>query len=145
MKAFLIKNAVNLLNTLELIALIIVFFATFSFQFIWLELPCPLCLLQRIGTLAICIGFLLNLRFGLRPSHYGLILLSALFTALVALRQIALHVVPGTGSYGPAIFGLHMFTCSFIISMLVIIGTVILLNFARHFFPALDKAFIGNI
>src|SRR3990167_3228673 len=137
MKTFLLRNAVRTLNALELLFLIVVLITAFFFQFVLKELPCPLCLLQRIGMLGICIGFLLNLRFGLKPSHYALVLLSALFTAFVALRQIALHIVPGSGSYGSAILGFHMYTWSFIISMLIIIATTILLSCDREYLPAL--------
>ncbi len=38
----------------------------YIFQFVLHELPCPLCLLQRIGMLGAAFGLLLNVRFGLR-------------------------------------------------------------------------------
>ena len=31
-----------------------------------------------------------------------------------SLRQISLHVVPGTGSYGSALFGMHFYTWAFV-------------------------------
>ena len=46
-------------------------------------------------------ALLLNLRFRIHPAHYALTLFCTLFTAFVALRQLALHVVPGMASYGP--------------------------------------------
>ncbi len=131
-----IKSVVTTLNLLELAIIILVLVMAFSFQFVLKELPCPLCLLQRVGLLGIAFGFLLNLRYGLRPSHYGLSLLSALFTAFVALRQIALHIVPGTGSYGSAVFGLHMYTWSFVIAVLIVIFNVALLSFDREYLSA---------
>lgn len=134
-KTAITQTVENVLNALELCGLVLVLLMAFTFQFILHELPCPLCLLQRIGFLAIGFGLLLNLRFGLRPSHYALTLISALFTAFVALRQIALHVAPGTGSYGEAIFGLHMYTWSFIISILFILATSIMLGFDRQYWP----------
>ena len=129
----LLKTGVRLINLLELAGIILVLLMAFSFQFIFKELPYPLCLLQRVGMVGIAFGFLLNLRYGLRPSHYCIALLSALFTAFVALRQIALHVVPGTGSYGSAIFGLHMYTWSFIISMIIVIYTTITLGIDQQY------------
>jgi disulfide bond formation protein DsbB len=116
------------LNSLELIGIVALLLLAFAFQFLLQELPCPLCLLQRIGFLLTSVGFLCNLRFGLRPSHYAMSLLSALFTAFVALRQIALHVIPGTGSYGNAMFGLHLYTWSFIIAMAIVLFTTIILS-----------------
>jgi hypothetical protein len=42
--------------------------------------------------------------------------------AAMSMRQILLHVVPGTGAYGNAIFGLHLYTWAFISLALMIIG-----------------------
>lgn len=120
-------------NALELLGIFLTLLMAFALQFYLHELPCPLCLLQRIGFLSIAVGFLMNLRFGLRPSHYALVLLSALFTSFVALRQIALHVIPGTGGYGSEIFGLHLYTWSFIVSMIIIIITTFLLGVDRQY------------
>lgn len=124
-------------NTFEVVGVLLVLTIAFVLQFVLQELPCPLCLLQRFGFMAIAFGFLLNFRFGFRPSHYAIILLSALFTAFVALRQIALHVIPGTGSYGSPIFGMHLYTWSFIVSMLIVLSTALLLGLDRQY---LEKA-----
>lgn len=124
------------LNALELAGILLLLVMAFTFQFVLHELPCPLCLLQRVGFLIISVGFLLNLRFGLRPSHYALSLLGALFTAFVALRQMSLHIVPGSDSYGSSIFGLHMYTWSFIVSMLIVIFTTIILGFDIQYLKA---------
>src|SRR5579862_2934195 len=86
----------RLASLFELVAVITVLAMTLLLQFVFNELPCPLCLLQRIGFVGIAYGLLLNLRFGFKPSHYAVVILSGLFTAFVALRQIALHVIPGT-------------------------------------------------
>lgn len=118
---------------LELTGIMAMLLMASVFQFFLNELPCPLCLLQRLGFFAVSFGFLLNLRFGFRPSHYAIIILSALFTSFVALRQIALHIVPGTGAYGDPIFGLHLYTWSFIISMLIAVVTTVLLGFDRQY------------
>lgn len=139
MRDYYIIQGERLINALELLGLLMVLLMALLFQFVLDELPCPLCLLQRIGFLGISLGFLLNLRFGLRPSHYAVSVLSALFTAFVALRQIALHAVPGTGSYGPAIFDLHMYTWSFIIAMLIAIFTTLSLAIDRQYKAAHTK------
>jgi len=97
------------------------------------ELPCPLCLLQRVGFFAVAVGLMLNVRFGPRPAHYALTLLAALFTAFVALRQVALHVVPGTGAYGAAVWGLHLYTWSFVAAMTVVVVTAALLGFGGQY------------
>jgi disulfide bond formation protein DsbB len=117
---------------------IIMLFLTFVFQILFHELPCPLCLLQRLGFFGVALGFLLNLRYGLRPSHYSIVILSALFTGFVALRQIALHIVPGTGAYGDAFLGLHLYTWSFIISMTIIIMASFMLGIDRQYGTAVS-------
>ena len=60
-------------------------------------------------------------------------MLAALFTAVVAARQILLHIVPGTGSYGSALFGLHAYTWSFLISVGIILSTALSLKFEDQF------------
>ncbi|MGH7186059.1 MAG: disulfide bond formation protein B, partial [Pseudomonadota bacterium] len=44
-----------------------------------------------------------------------------------------LHIVPGTGSYGNAIFGLHLYTWAFIAFALMVIGCAVLLLDDRQF------------
>jgi disulfide bond formation protein DsbB len=128
-----IKKIESVFNLLELAGIVLVLTTAFILQIVLHELPCPLCLLQRIGFIGIAFGFILNLRFGLRPSHYAVALLSALFTSFVALRQIALHVVPGSGVYGSAIFGFHLYTWSFIVSMIIIVVTTLMLSIDRQY------------
>lgn len=125
--------ASQLANIFELLGIALVLFMTLAFQFFLHELPCPLCLLQRIGFLGIAFGFLLNMKFGFRPSHYSIILLSALFAGFVALRQISLHVLPDTGAYGSAILGLHLYTWSFIVAMFIVLTTTLLLGIDRQY------------
>ena len=104
------------INIIEIFAIIALLSAAFFTQFFYHELPCPLCLLQRIGFLGIGFGLLLNLSNGIKPVHYGISMLSALFTMIVSARQIFLHIAPGSGSYGPPLFGLHLYTWSFIVA-----------------------------
>lgn len=120
-------------NAAELIGILLVLALAVLWQVIYKELPCPLCLLQRLGFFGVALGFLLNLRFGLRPSHYAIVLFSALFTAFVALRQIALHVVPGSGSYGSAILGMHLYSWSFVAAMAIILVTILLMSVDRQY------------
>jgi disulfide bond formation protein DsbB len=120
-------------NSLELLAVALVLLMAFILQLVLHELPCPLCLLQRVGFLGVAFGFMLNLRFGLRPSHYGIVLLSALFTSFIALRQISLHVIPGTGTYGDAFMGLHLYTWCFMVAMLIVISTTLLFSVDRQY------------
>ena len=82
---------------------------------LWLkELPCPLCLLQRIQFAMLAIGPILNVRFGPRPSHYAVSLLAAAAGAAFAMRQMLLHIMPGDPGYGSALLGYHYYTWAFI-------------------------------
>lgn len=121
------------LNALGLLAISIVLIFAFSDQLIYGDLPCPLCILQRAGLIAAGFGLALNMRFGPRSSHYGLMIIGALAAGVVARRQVLLHIVPGTGSYGDPFFGLHFYTWMVIISMLIILGTAGMLMFDRQF------------
>lgn len=104
-----------------------VLLAAFVLQFAQHELPCPLCLLQRVAFVLCGFGFLLNLRYGSQPAHYGVILLSALFGLAVAGRQVLLHIVPDDPGYGPPFLGLHLYTWTFVFFLATIIGVAILL------------------
>ena len=102
------------LNAIALYGIGAVLAAAFYFQIALHELPCPLCLLQRVGFAALAIGPILTLRLGPRPSHYGLILIAALVGAAIAGRQILLHIAPGDPGYGSAILGYHFYTWAFV-------------------------------
>ena len=91
------------------------------------DLPCPLCLLQRVALAGVAYGLLVNLRFGPQPSAYAIMLLAALFGMGAAGRQVLLHITPGSGSYGAPLLGLHLYTWSFVLFVLVILGTAVLL------------------
>ena len=121
------------LNALGLLAVSAVLIFAFTDQFIYGDLPCPLCILQRAGLIAAGFGLALNMRFGPRPSHYGLMIIGALAAGIVARRQVLLHIVPGTGSYGDMFFGLHYYTWMVIVATLIILGTAGMLLFDRQF------------
>ena len=56
-------------NVICILGISVVLLMTFYFQLSLHELPCPYCLLQRVGMFFMAFGFLMNLRFGFRPSH----------------------------------------------------------------------------
>ncbi len=126
-------DVAKLLNALALIAVDTVLALAFIDQLWFSDLPCPLCILQRAGLTAAGFGLTLNILFGPKPSHYGATILGATTGAAVSTRQILDHVVPGTGSYGNAVFGLHLYTWAFIAFALMIIGSAIMLLDDRQF------------
>jgi disulfide bond formation protein DsbB len=93
------------------------------------ELPCPLCLLQRVLFSLLAIGPILNIRFGPRPSHYVLSLLAAVVGATVSARQILLHIMPRDPGYGSALLGYHYYTWAFIGFAVAIVLISIVLMF----------------
>jgi disulfide bond formation protein DsbB len=121
------NELVALLNLLGLLGITVAQLAGYAFQFGDGELPCPLCLLQRVAFAMVAFGFLLNVTHGSHPAHYGIILLSAVFGASVAGRQMLLHIVPGSGSYGSAIFDLHFYTWALLLFVATILATAALL------------------
>ena len=121
------------LNALAALIICGVLLGAYWVQFGRHEFPCPLCLLQRLGLLGVIFGALMNVRFGPRPRYYAFSLLSALFGASVAIRQILLHIVPGTGAYGSTIFGWHLYTWSFVVAAIAILLTVLMLLSNKQF------------
>jgi disulfide bond formation protein DsbB len=93
------------------------------------EIPCPLCLLQRVAMFGVCFGIILHFRHGYSARHDGISMLSALLLLIISARQTLLDIAPrpGHGYIGSAVFGLHMPVWS------VIIALAILLAFALKF------------
>jgi disulfide bond formation protein DsbB len=121
------------LNALALYAVALVLVIAFAAQLFLHELPCPLCLLQRIQFALLAVGPILNIRFGPRPSHYALSLSVAALGAAVAMRQILLHIVPGDPGYGSALLGYHYYTWAFIGFAFAIVLIAAMLLFERQF------------
>lgn len=101
-------------DILALTALSAVLLVAFYYQLVLGEFPCPLCLLQRVGFIVAGVGVMLNLTHGPRPAHYGLVLLAAVAAGSASLRQISLHIIPNTGTYGSALLGFHFYTWAFV-------------------------------
>ncbi|KTD21035.1 disulfide bond formation protein B [Legionella londiniensis] len=107
-------------NIAGLVLINFILIAAFIDQLLHHDLPCPLCLLQRIAFVAVGLCLSMNLKLGIKASHYGLMILSALLGFAVALRQIFLHISPGDPGYGPLFFNLHLYTWSAIIFFIII-------------------------
>ncbi|MFC3134054.1 disulfide bond formation protein B [Microbaculum marinum] len=122
------------LNALGLVAISVPLLFAFTDQFVNHDLPCPLCLLQRAGFVAAGIGIALN-AIEPRPAHYAMAIVSSIVGAAVSLRQIALHVVPGTGGYGDPFLGMHFYTWAFVVFVLIILGSAAMLFLEGQFEP----------
>lgn len=123
----------RLLNAVGLLGIGTVLALAFIDQIWFRDLPCPLCILQRVGFFAAGFGIALNIVFGPKPSHYGVAIIGAVGGAAIAMRQILIHIVPGTGSYGNPVFGLHLYTWAFIAFVVIVVGCAIMLLDDRQF------------
>ena len=123
----------RLLNAIGLVAIGTVLALALVDQVWFGDLPCPLCILQRAGFFAAGFGIALNIIYGPKPSHYGVAIIGAVAGGAISLRQILLHIVPGTGSYGNAVFGLHLYTWAFMAAAAIILGCAIMLLDDRQF------------
>jgi disulfide bond formation protein DsbB len=124
------------LNALGLYGLSAVLAIAFVLQLVRGELPCPLCLLQRFAFCAMAIGLIMNLRCGVRPSHYALVLLAAAGGFIFAVRQVLLHIAPGDPGYGTAILGWHYYTWAAVLFGAAVIALALVLLFDRPFAAA---------
>ncbi len=115
------------LNLLGLWGLSTILLFAFLDQIVLHDLPCPLCLLQRAAFVAAGVGFALNVTFGSSPAHYGVTLLSAIAGAAMSARQILLHIVPGSGSFGQPFLGLHFYTWGLTAFVLTAVAVGVLL------------------
>jgi disulfide bond formation protein DsbB len=123
----------RLLNALGLVAVDTVLVLAFADQLWFRDLPCPICILQRAGFIAAGFGIALNLIFGPRPSHYGLAILGAVVGGIMSADQVLHYIVPGSGSYGNAIFGLHLYSWALIMFVAIVVGCGVMLLFDRQY------------
>ena len=91
------------------------------YQFAFHELPCPLCLLQRVGLFFIAFGAIMNIRCGNEFRYNLIIIISSIYSLIVAMRQVLLHIVPGDPGYGSKFLNLHFYTWNDIVSFSFII------------------------
>jgi disulfide bond formation protein DsbB len=118
---------INLINMAGLLGICTPLTVAFYYQLVMNELPCPLCLLQRIGLIITGFGFLFNLYFGLRGTHYGMVIIGSILTGVMASRQMFLHIIPGDAGYGSVFFGFHFYTWALITSVLILAAVAVIL------------------
>jgi len=104
--------------------------AAMTLQYVNGELPCPLCLLERVAMLGVCFGIMLNFRRGFSYQNTGFSLLFAIILLVISARQSLLDIYPRPGHeyIGSAIFGIHMPVWSIIIALALLIAYAIKLS-----------------
>lgn len=120
------------LNEIWIIILCAIITGAFIYEWVYRELPCPLCLLQRLGMIATAIGPLMNILFGFRSIHYGFAMIGSIFGASVSIRQILLHVCKDFPEYGLPVFGLEVYTWAFLVACASLLGAALLLMLAER-------------
>lgn len=96
--------------------------AAFIIQLYLYEIPCPLCLLQRFGLLAMLVGSLLCIKYGSALRYNLMIVATIVFTLVVALRHVMIHIEPGDPGYGSVFLGIHLYTWNVFLSICLIIA-----------------------
>ena len=101
--------------------------AALYFQYSAGELPCPLCLLQRVALFGVCFGVMLSFRHGFSHAHSGISMIFSVFLLIVAARQTLLDIYPRPGHayIGEAVLGLHMPVWSVLIATALLAGQAI--------------------
>lgn len=97
--------------------------AAMILQYVSGELPCPLCLLQRLAMLGVCFGIMLQFRHGYSYRNTGLSMIFSLFLLIISVRQTLLDIYPRPGHayIGSAVFGLHLPVWSILIAVALLV------------------------
>ena len=123
-----IQRVLALLNYMYLLLMMLVIAgiltAAMVLQYARGELPCPLCLLQRIAMFGVCFGIMQNFRRGFSYQNTGYSLLFTIFLLVVSVRQTLLDIYPRPGHayIGSAVFGIHMPVWSIIIALCLLVA-----------------------
>lgn len=115
------------LDLLSLCGIIMVSFIAIILQITKHELPCPLCLLQRIGILAIGFAYMLNLLESPKVRNYALANVAAVITCIVAVRQVVLNISPDITPYGIPFLGKELYTWTVVLCIINILWNSILI------------------
>lgn len=102
----------------------------FWMQFVYRELPCPLCVAQRLALALAALGpawVILQCRFGHRDGAsmlvrgMGVSALAALAGLVIGTRQVLLHILPGSEGYGTPVLGLSLYTWVVVACLVVLL------------------------
>lgn len=104
--------------------------AAMVMQYAFADIPCPLCLLQRVAMFGCCFGLLHQLRTHKSERGGGIALLFALLLLVIAVRQTLLDLFPRPGHayIGSAVFGVHMEVWSVVIAVSVLLALALRLT-----------------
>lgn len=114
--------SIYLLGMMAVIAAILT--AAMVLQYANGEIPCPLCLLQRVAMFGVCFGIIFQFRHGFSYRNTGMSMIFSLFLLIVSVRQTLLDIYPRPGHeyIGTSVFGLHMPVWSILIAVALLIA-----------------------
>lgn len=127
-----------MLAQFEILAICGVLLGAFWMQFGEWEVPCPLCIIQRMAMVLCALGPAMIMMEGLRErdiglpvvlAGYGMSTLGAVVGLAASSRQLLLHIMPGDPGYGGTVMGLHLYTWAVVVFLFVLAfsGTRLLL------------------
>lgn len=114
----------RLILCLMLLILAGILTAAMVMQYVFGEIPCPLCLLQRFAMFGCCFGIIQQLRSGTSERGTGLGLIFSILLLVISVRQTLLDLFPRPGHeyVGSAIFGVHMAVWCVFIAIALLVG-----------------------
>lgn len=124
-------------------AFCVVLLCAFLLQFASSELPCVLCMLQRMAMIFTCMGPVYIIS---RTAHgemsvtnfargYGYTLIGAVIGMLMSLRQLTNRGAPLDPGYGSTVLGLHAYTWAFVTFAIVVLWSGVNMLFAVELSP----------
>jgi disulfide bond formation protein DsbB len=117
-----VPDRLILLAMLAVLAAILT--AAMVMQYALGEIPCPLCLLQRVAMFGCCFGLIRQLHAGGSERGTGIALIFAVLLLVISVRQTLLDIYPRSGHdyVGSAIFGLHLPVWSVLVAVALLLG-----------------------
>ena len=125
----------------EVAAICGVLIGAFVVQFVEKEMPCPLCMIQRMAMMLAAMGpFLLlgRLRSGQTvgidalSTSYGMSIIASAIGVSISSRQVLLHILPGDPGYGSVVYGMHLYTWGVVVFVVVLAVSGLTMLFARQ-------------
>lgn len=107
------------------------------------DMPCPLCVLQRMAMMLIGISAVWVIGLAKKKQlsvyayvrAYGLMILAAMLGIVMSTRQIFLHILPGDPGYGGTVLGLHLYTWALVTFFVTLIYAAVMFTVEDATFP----------
>jgi len=130
-----------------MLAVVVILSIAMYMQYFLNEIPCPLCLLQRVAFLGIGYGAMMHFRGSPYIRAIGFALIFIFFLEIISLRQSLLDIYPRPGHQwvGSTVFGIHMPVWSFLISLIILLFIALdMIIVEQHTRISITKYFLLN-